>query len=174
MAIKYIFTVLGDLAGNALKYVRCKSDEKQLEFSDCSLQKTSIKKANVQSIPDKTDTIITFSLEEIDDGNWHSTSSNTSRITVTDAGDYQVSAQVGMISKKDSQYEIRILKSGTKIYNALFISAKDGLCISLGLPARAITLAANDYLEIQVYHNSNEATNVENGTETFFSVVKIS
>ena len=134
----------------------------------------TIKKTAAQSIDDMTWTDITFAGEDIDTDNLHSTTVNNARITFTEDGIYQVSAQVGWESKTDKQYNIRIYKNGTtELYQGHTISAKDNFTFTSDLPARFFSFVATDYITLQGYQDAASTRDVLDGTETHLSVMKV-
>ena len=114
-----------------------------------------------QSINNTTETAILFDSEVEDTGTLHSTSTNTSRITVPIAGKYLVTGAITFAFHATGDRTAKLYKGGA---NFKFLggcksaaSGSTGTGISF---AQRVTLAANDYLEIFVYQSSGGALNI--------------
>lgn len=104
-------------------------------------------------------TTITFSAEDHDTAGMHSTTTNTSRISATVAGYYQVKGTVYFAASAATQVQARILKNsvttGIPGLRAKVnpVSGQDALATATG----TIYLNAGDYLELQGYQDSGAA-----------------
>ena len=103
--------------------------------------------------------------EIFDVGGYHSTSSNTSRITIPSGkgGYYFVYAYLTVQSNSTGERLLRIYKNGA------FVDANGDPKIGVttnGRPAQSIAtlmnLSAGDYIEVYVYQNSGGNLNFEN------------
>jgi hypothetical protein len=107
-------------------------------------------------------TTLTFDGENYDTDGFHSTSSNTSRITVPagKAGYYQINFQIGFTANATGQRYIKLLKNGTttlRYTNWIGLINLD----NIGMPMTFIAnLAVGDYIEIQAYQNSGTTNSV--------------
>jgi hypothetical protein len=118
-----------------------------------------------QSIANSTDVAVLFDVETFDVGGYHSTVTNTSRITIPSGkgGYYQFNYNVMWASNSSGLREVMLFKNGTRVqyYTALAISS--------GSQSQAITMiqagAVNDYFEVYVFQNSGGALNLQ-GTAT--------
>jgi hypothetical protein len=112
-----------------------------------------------QSIAAVTWTALTFDTETFDVGGYHSTSSNTSRITVPSgkAGYYLVNARWNWDNASTAGYRFgRIMKNGSQ-YNYMAEDPTANL-YRVTLPIHDIIyLAVGDYIEIEVLQNSGGA-----------------
>lgn len=113
-----------------------------------------------QSIPDNAITAVTFDSEQSDVQAMHSTSSNTSRITVPASwgGPYLIGSQVNFagVAASDIAAAIRINNVNDLIYGTGVTST----VITGGIPLCTLnTLAAGDYVETRVYQKSGAALN---------------
>ncbi len=110
------------------------------------------------SIPDGAETVLTFNSERWDSDTIHSTSSNTSRLTATTAGLYDIGASVRFASGAGTEREVHLrLNGATDI--ALIAPVPTGFGEFLNL-TRHYSLAAGDYVEVIVYQDSGGALNV--------------
>ena len=103
-------------------------------------------------IATNTDTAITFSTEEIDVGGWHSTSTNTSRVTVNDAGVYLFIANVVNIDAA-VRLLLNIRKNGTTAIASTDTNNSGALPDDASCSVHDVA-AAGDYYEMTVYHSS--------------------
>ena len=103
-------------------------------------------------------TPITFDVEDLDTHNGHSTASNTSRYTCQRAGKYRLNGAVAWAGSASGQRWTRWAKNGTEIagsgLNQQATSAGQAIA-----PARNlnVTLALNDYVELQALQSSGGA-----------------
>ncbi len=113
------------------------------------------------SVNNATHTILTWNSETYDTDNYHSTSSNTSRITIPTTGYYRVTAQCNLGATGDATV-MRIYKNGTDIQ--VWYSDGDVYTGASGFITGTLYLAANDYLEVSVWQNSGVAKDIFGGT----------
>lgn len=104
----------------------------------------------------------TFNSERYDVGGCHSTSSNTSRLTVPTGGGglYVIGGCIAFAANSTGIRGIRILLNGT---TALCEAETDNLGASLGVALSVTTdheLAAGDYVELQGFQNSGSNLNM--------------
>jgi hypothetical protein len=112
------------------------------------------------SIANNTDVYLTFNSEKFDTDAFHSTSSNTGRITVPSgkAGYYQVYSSVQFLNNATGVRIIQLRKNGTvENYNGLFgnSSNRTGLSVSA-----TIYGSVGDYFEVSVYQDSGTTLDV--------------
>ncbi|PJF45116.1 MAG: hypothetical protein CUN55_00570 [Phototrophicales bacterium] len=114
--------------------------------------------ANI-SIPKNADTLITFDSEEYDTDSYHSTATNTGRLTVPSTAKYIVHASVSLDGNNQDIIKIKFRKNGTTIVSEFFldIPGLDGETFFL---TDILDLAANDYLELLVFHSAGASRNV--------------
>ncbi len=118
-----------------------------------------------QSIANNTDVAVLFDNEGFDTDSFHSTSTNTSRITIPSGkgGYYQFNYNVMWAANSSGLREVMLFKNGTRVqyYTALAITS--------GSQSQAITMiqagAVGDYFELYVFQNSGGAINLQ-GTST--------
>jgi hypothetical protein len=115
-----------------------------------------------QSIGSGTSTALSFNSERHDSDGFHSTSSNTNRITIPAGmgGKYVISGQVRFAANATGFREVSIRVGG-----ATTIAIQDTLAVG-GVPTiLSITtvyeLAAGDYVELLAYQNSGGALDVD-------------
>lgn len=125
------------------------------------------------NIPAATATSITFNAEDYDNGELHSTSANTSRITVTQTGKYLLTG--GLVWSAQSPgtatfFITRFTKNGTPIagartyYPPISSMATNGLGQNLSI---TVSLTAGDYVEMQAYQDSAGTLTVDLGDSSF-------
>ena len=125
-------------------------------FVGCSLSNSTS-----QSIPNNTYTAITWSVERFDTDGFHSTVTNTSRITIPSgkAGKYRVSILGEYDDNTTGFRQVSVYKNGTR-YLA-FYTTPSAVYPSGGLTC-VMDLAVNDYIEMYVQQDSG-------GSRTFYT-----
>jgi hypothetical protein len=122
-----------------------------------------------QSIPNSTDTKITFTSEYFDTDAFHDNGSNTSRITIPSGlgGYYLIGAHVQFATNASGTRALRLMKNGATI-NGTGGSLPAGAA-ALGLETNTIvSLVATDYIEADLYQTSGGSLNA-GGTSGFDS-----
>ena len=132
-------------------------------FSGVMLDNTA-----TQSIPNNTATAITWSTETYDTDAFHSTSSNTSRITVPSgkAGYYLVGGHVEINANTTGFRALTVYKNGTayKRFTVTPSGVEPTLIISV-----PISLAVGDYVELYLTQNSGGSITIyPNGQDGAF------
>ena len=120
-----------------------------------------IYKSTSQSISNNTATALTFDAESFDTDAYHSTSSNTSRITIPTGkgGKYQVNTTILFANSTTGVRRLEIWVNGALYQqDSIAVSSSDGR-IFMTL-ASVLSLAAADYIEIYVFQSSGGALNV--------------
>lgn len=117
--------------------------------------------ANI-SIPNNTNTALTFDSERFDTDTIHSTSSNTDRLTATTAGKYVISCTATWAANTTGQRRMYLeLNNTTTIAN---VADKDVVGAGATADADELTtiydLAATDYVRCFVHQNSGGALNI--------------
>lgn len=112
------------------------------------------------SISDATVTAITWNTETFDTDGFHSTSSNTSRMTIPSgkAGKYLVTAQLFMTMNDTKQLIFYLYKNGSVIARAQNQSGS-GNNLSVNY-SDLYDLAVGDYLEVYMFQNNGSATDL--------------
>lgn len=142
------------------------------EVSGCGLTHST-----TQSIASATIQAVVFDTEAFDTASYHSTSSNTSRITVPVAGKYQFNANVAFASNNTGLRFTWFGKNGvtTGRYGAVSSAATQG-DVTFHNISYTFNLAANDYIEVFVFQSSGGALNLNgdatNAGATSFEVVR--
>ena len=125
------------------------------------------------TISSATDTVLTWSSENFDSDNYHSTSSNTSRITIPTgkAGKYFVNAAVYWESSPTADaLVLRIRKNGAGQVQFNSVPKTNGNQVTLTAFV-TLDLVVGDYLELVAYQNSGSNLTVNgDSTYTFFGV----
>jgi len=124
-------------------------------FVGCRLTKSA-----VQSIDNATETAITWNTEDFDTDNFHSTSSNTSRITIPSgkAGKYLITGLIGFAENAAGTRQVLLFKNGSNIYFAAQFKPADNTQPQLTF-STIQSLAEADYIEIYAYQSSGGSLN---------------
>jgi len=136
-------------------------------------------KNTTQSLTTATSTAITFGasdVEDFDTHSFHSTTTNTSRITIPNSlgGVYQISAGARFDANATGVRYISVFLNGLAI--ALSMAPNNGTISGSGCSIyTAVKLIPGDYIELNAYQNSGGALNVgavgATGKQTYLSVV---
>jgi hypothetical protein len=103
---------------------------------------------------------LTFNSERYDDADYHSTSSNTSRLTIPQPGRYRVGASVVFASNATGYREIYLqASSGATRIADMLIPAVSGNSTRLVVMTEW-EFAASDYVEVYAFQNSGGNLNV--------------
>jgi hypothetical protein len=126
-----------------------------ITFAGCRLEKS----AN-QSIANSTDTSLTWDTETFDTNTFHSTVTNTSRITIPSgkAGYYQFNVNIGWAASSTGIRDLNISKNGTRFQYFTF-NGQATNSQSFAYSATAYG-TVGDYFEIVVFQNSGGALNI--------------
>jgi hypothetical protein len=112
-----------------------------------------------QSIANATDTAVLFNNETFDTTAFHSTSTNTSRITIPSGkgGYYQFNANVTFASGSGNR-ELNIFKNGARVSYGPFPGSSSTSTASA--TSTVLAGAVGDYFEVFVYQDSGGALNL--------------
>jgi hypothetical protein len=131
-------------------------------------------KGGNQSISNSTTTIVTFDSEFLDTNGFHSTVTNTDRLTVPTgyAGKYLVVATANFAGNSTGIRQLLVFKNTTQIAeNVIPVNSSGG---STNANAQIIVdLAVGDYVSFSVWQNSGGALNIQGwagGTYTQFGM----
>jgi LysM repeat protein len=116
--------------------------------------------ANISLPTSGTFAVLTFDSEHYDNGSLHSTSANTSRLTVPITGLYVVGCSIAFASNVTGRREVALQVNGTN--NIAFDTrpAVNGERTKVNLTTE-YTFAQGDYVEIVAMQTSGGALNVE-------------
>lgn len=137
-------------------------------FVGCSLENGSI------SISNNTDTILTFSSELYDTDAMHSTSSNTSRITIPSGkgGYYEFRWSMVWDNNSSGNRRIRLLKNGSSYEIGPILTIKGNGLTGLS-NSSVVSTIAGDYWELQAFQDCGGALNVGVGGGIMFQANKV-
>jgi hypothetical protein len=119
------------------------------------------------TLSNNTTTTLTWNQEDFDTDGFHSTSTNTSRITIPagKAGKYLVTSKVQYASNSNGRRITQIIKNGSNLWD--FESASPG-STNLQLQGVAIIdLAEGDYVETTAWQNSGGSLGVSNANTRY-------
>lgn len=109
-------------------------------------------------------TYLTFNSERYDTDSFHSTSTNTDRLTIPVAGVYRVTAHVRFASNATGSRALRLEVNGSTL---IALENSPAVAVGYGQTERTISteykFAANDYIRISAYQDSGSTINVEAG-----------
>lgn len=117
-----------------------------------------------QSISSSTFTAVTFNSEVLDTDGFHSTSSNTSRMTIPagKAGKYMVVGQIFVQNNGNGTRRFEIYKNGSSFARTQnFPDANEQGYLNINT---TMNLAVSDYVELYVYQNSGVSLNIYGGS----------
>jgi hypothetical protein len=132
-------------------------------FVGCHLYKSS-----TQSINNATDTALTWDSEQFDTDTFHSTSTNTSRITIPagKAGKYLFLGRINWTTNATGAREFKLFKNGVEqLWNPAALAATQ----TGNQWSTIYDAAVNDYFEAYVYQTSGGALTTIGGTSSEFS-----
>jgi hypothetical protein len=112
-----------------------------------------------QSIPNSTQTNLSFNTERYNNGGMHSTISNNSRITAQKAGVYVITGNVEFASNATGMRVVGVILNGATPMAEVRIPAVNGNTTILSV-STLLHMAINDYVELFVYQDSGGALNV--------------
>lgn len=114
---------------------------------------TRVTRTAAQTIPTSTDTAVAFDAEDYDTDTMHSTSSNTSRLTMTTAGKYLIICGGRFEANANGLRDSYIRKNGTTIIGPSYRQLGSTAAIFLNTSV-IDTFAANDYVEFLLFQDS--------------------
>jgi hypothetical protein len=131
----------------------------------------------VQTLSNSTNTAITFDTETFDTNAYHSTVTNTSRITIPVgyAGYYRITGAVAYASNATGLRSAKVYKNGTSIFHYSVTAVATGNPASTAVSFIA-NLAEGDYLELYAFQNSGgnlDTVNASAGQMTYFQAERV-
>jgi len=129
-------------------------------FSGVSLSQS----ASTTSISNNTNTTVLFDTEEFDTDAYHSTATNTGRITIPagKAGKYAINAAFFWQNNGTGVRRLQIFKNGSVYASTLMPpNAAEQVSVTLNL---VMNLAVSDYIEAIVFQNSGGALTIYGGS----------
>lgn len=127
-----------------------------------------------QSIPNATDTAVSFDAETRDTNNIHDNATNPSRLTVPagKGGTWRIKAQIRFVPNGTGQRYCIIKKNGATDLASKYEAGTAGIETFVDVSDEAV-LVAGDYIEIFTYQNSGAALNLEGGTVVSFATFSL-
>jgi hypothetical protein len=161
------------LAGGAARSVLKISAGGVLGFGYPEIFYASVYSSVDQTIPLSSALEVLWNAEYIDDQSWHSTSTNTSRIT-PGAGDFIAKAMLSpsISGGEDNQYDIYIKKNGSTNLQYIRLLAFAGYVGPIFIETPIITLVGGDYLTVHIAH-SKTGTRTLYAANSFFTVQRL-
>lgn len=133
------------------------------ELNDCfDPPRCRLTKSTTQSIANNTTTSVTFDTEAFDDGGMHSTTTNTSRVTIPTGGDgtYLVGAHVEFAANATGHRTLLITVNGTSTQTTVRENSVSGTLETRLACSSLVQLVAGDYVEARVVQTSGGSLNV--------------
>lgn len=146
-------------AGAPLQAARLDIDRDCIMYLGTNRPHCRVYNSSSISVANNTNVALTFNSERQDVGAMHSTSSNTGRITVTDAGFYRVGGGVEFASNGTGRRSIAIRLNGAT-YIAAHSANADAAAAHQMTISTEYQFAATDYVELVVFQTSGGALNV--------------
>lgn len=126
---------------------------------------TSVISSAATSIPNGVATAIAFNSTNYDDFNWHSTSTNNTRITVDYNGKLQINGRVSFTTSQNGVYTSMIYKNGSEITRSSYgLATTSNPTIEI---SDVIDVSANDYVELYGQHNVGVSLNTNTSYTKF-------
>lgn len=133
-----------------------------------------VKKSGPQTIPSATHTALSFETEISDTGEFHSTVSNTSRLTVPPGvSRVKVRANAVFAASGVGARSLRILKNGASMEGVPFIRMVNtgaSLAAVINVASGVLNVTPGDYFEASVYQDSGGNLNVLADEATWFEI----
>jgi hypothetical protein len=107
-----------------------------------------------QTVPTVTATTLLADAEYFDNASWHSTVSNTGRLTAGTAQRALIFCTVNFDADADGSRRLDLRVNGTTTYELFNIASGSGVSDVVVTGATALTMAANDYVEIRATHTA--------------------
>lgn len=120
----------------------------------------SVYHSTTASVSDATTTSLNANSEYFDNDSMHSTSTNTSRITIQTAGRYLFFATVQFAADTDGVRNVKFRINGSTEYECVQVPAVSAVNSIVLTATRAFVCSASDYVETRVYHTAGNALNV--------------
>lgn len=142
-------------------------------------QGASVYHSSVQSVSSSGSTLLVWNSENFDTASYHSTVSNTSRLTAPTAGKYIVGFNIafswsGTTPTADDRFTGRVLLNGSGLGSRAIqqtnplgstISSAGGGCVSA---SGYLNLSANDYVEVDCNADGNSGIGVDENYANFW------
>jgi len=133
----------------------------------------SLKNSVAISLANSTDVVLTFDEENYDTDSMHSTSSNTSRITIPSGQGGYYAFRWGAVFANNSSgnRRMRLRKNGTDIQNSALTTKGDGLTAISA--STVIAAVAGDYFELTALQDSGGALDIGISNILFYEANKV-
>jgi hypothetical protein len=127
-------------------------------------------KSGNQSINNSTVTIVTFDTETVDTDGFHSTVTNTDRLTVPSgkAGKYLVVATANFAGNATGIRQLLLYKNTTQVAENVIASNSGGGSTNANAQI-IVDLAVGDYMSYSVWQNSGGALNIQGSAAGVYS-----
>lgn len=128
--------------------------------------------ANLTPASGTVATPVAFTSEDVDTDTMHSTTVNTSRVTINTPGRYRITAQTAFSGNATGSRGMHILKNGSMI--AATVGPGTSATNQYQQATTDVVLAAGDYIELGTYQNSGVAlTQFGGATATWLDVCRV-
>jgi len=134
---------------------------------------TKVYQTTGTSVTIGTWTTLLFDTESWDDAGWHSTSSNTDRITFDFTGRVAINGSFSPNTPNNASYGVRALKNGTVIarnFSRTSDPATENLQISVSCE---VDVTSGDYVQLQGFNSNGTLTSATGVSGTSFSARRI-
>lgn len=114
----------------------------------------SVYNSSAQSLANNTGTVLTANSENFDNDSMHSTSVNTSRITIQTAGRYLVIAAVSFSANSTGNRQVNFKKNGSGVAGGSLLDNSGASNSTAIVQVQSLVLAASDYVEVEATQRS--------------------
>ena len=122
----------------------------------------------VQSIPNAANTVLLWSFNSIDNQGLHSTTTDTDKIYIKEAGTYRISAQFSFAANATGVRQARIFKNGSALNRTtVTVPVSSASVVSTMHSAIVNSAVPGDYFSVDVYQNSGGALDHQNNEANF-------
>jgi len=131
--------------------------------SASSFSGVSLTKSAAQSIASVTTTLITWDVEDYDTDNFHSTSSNTERITIPagKAGKYLIQARVSTVPNGTGIRSAGVQKNGSIGIVSMDLNNQSTGADTVLVLDKTVTASVGDYFTVYIYQTTSGSLNTE-------------
>lgn len=163
----YQATVTGDVSANT--FTGNGANLTNISLDHIAAVRFQANNSAAQAIPDQTDTKLNFDTTEWNTG---SGTFNGTKYTAPAAGVFDINAQVSIGGGAANSWILKLYKNGALVWQEQTNGSTINATVRLG---RKLQLAAGDYLELYVWHNSLATVSINNDAyrRALWSVEKI-
>lgn len=126
-----------------------------------------------QAIPNNSVRKVNWNAESFDIGGFHDNTTNNTRLTVPEAGIYQINAMVAWGTNGSGERLLTVLKNGNLTQLTATKTPVSGSSTTQSLSGM-LELAVGDFIEVSVFQSSGASLDLVSTVPMQFSMVKVS